>query len=121
MEQVKSIVKKENVIGKGTAEQLLGLTESLCENLPQAIEAGSETASACAMAKMGEVSVILQRMASAKPEEMPALIEQNKAAYKALNRKDIQNKIYGLAITAIVCGGIVRIVKYACKAARLVA
>lgn len=121
MAQVKSIVKKENLAGEGTANQLLGLAGSLCGNLPQAIGASNETASACVAAKMGEIGVIQQRMASAKPEEMPALIEQNEAAYKALNRKDIQNKAYGLAATAIVCSGIVRIVKYVCKAAKLIA
>lgn len=117
----KGIVKKENLTSEGTTGQLLGLASNLCGSLPQTIGASNETASACVAAKMGEISVIQKRMTSAKPEEMPALIEQNEAAYKALNRKDIQNKAYGLATTAIVCSGIVRIVKYVCKAAKLVA
>lgn len=115
----KSIVKKENLTSEGTTGQLLGLASNLCGSLPQTIGASNETASACVAAKMGEISVIQKRMTTAKPEEMPALIEQNEAAYKALNRKDIHNKIYGFAITATVCGCAFGIAKYMYKAVKL--
>ena len=120
MAQTKSIVKKDNLTTEGTTGQLLGLAGSLCGNLPQAIGASNETASACMAAKMGEISVIQQRMASAELDELPALIEQHEAAYKALNRKDIQNKLYGFAITTVVCGAVTCIVKYVYKAAKSV-
>jgi len=116
-----SIVKKESFKNGCNADQVLGLAGSLCTNLPQAIGASSGSTDACVAAKMGEIGVIQERMRAATPEEMPSLISQNEAAYRALNRKDIQNKFFGLAITITVCESVARIIKYACKAAGSIA
>lgn len=115
----KNIIKKDNVANEGTSSQLLGLANSACENLPEAVGASNETTKACMDVKIKEIGVIQKRMESAKPEEMPALIEQNEAAYRALSRKDIHNKIYGFAITATVCGCAFSIAKYMYKAVKL--
>ena len=116
-----NIVKKGNYVNESTTNHLLGLASDLCVNLPQAIGANSETTNACVAAKMGELGVIQERMKGAKPEEMPALIEQSDAAYRALSRKDIQNKVFWFAITGTICGSAARIAKYMCRAAATVA
>lgn len=92
-------------------EPVLGITSKLCRELPHAIGACSESANVCVVAKMDELGIIHERMTVANPDEMPDLVEQSNAAYKAINHKDLENKLFGIGLTAIIVGGLVLIAK----------
>ena len=90
------------------AMQTLGLARSMCENLPNAIAASEASTNAYLAANCKEIELIDQILMSGNlsAEERNQLWSRRDARRQDIDRKDIQNKSYGLGLARTIVGGV---------------
>lgn len=90
------------------AMQTLDLARSMCENLPNAIAASEASTNAYLAANCKEIELIDQILMSGNlsAEERNQLWSRRDARRQDIDRKDIQNKSYGLGLAQTIVGGV---------------